>query len=245
MKKIFVVIGFSFLIFGCSKKITSGDDFFDGRLSSEKIYSIVKNNAQLAEINKAKLKKEDTPDNRMALAQNYYDLQDYDSALYYLQPLLKKDKEDDRALLLQAKIFDFLNKDDEALKSAQKASILNPKNAQAFNMIGIIYAKKKDLQQAQANFFKAKSLFLADEIINNNLGMLNLLKGNYQEAINYLLPLYNRGFKDPKIFSNLIVALIKADRRKDALDILVANKISSKKLIKTIDNLKFDDLGKK
>lgn len=207
----------SAIISGCAS--STHQDLLSDRLEQERIYTAMKNYSDLIKINKENLQKEDTPHNRLKLAQSYYDIQDFDSTLYYIAPLLEKGK-DSKAFLLQAKVLESQNSFDLALQAVHKAIALDAQNAEAYNLIGIIKTREKKFKEAEENFKKAKALFLPDHIINNNLGMLYILTHRFNEAINYLLPLYHRNFKDPKLTNNLVLALIKAGRKKEALEII-------------------------
>lgn len=221
-----LLLGLSVFVFaGCSAVIAPKDILSD-RLTEERVYTAVKNYPELIKINKEKLAKKDNEKNRLALANNYYEIGDFNSALYYIDPLLKKDKSAG-AWLLNAKIYDSLNKTDDALKSANACLKLEPKNAQCFNLLGISQTKKSELKQANESLLKAKALFLDDEVVNNNLAVNEMKLGNYKAAIAYLEPLYDRGIRKPRIINNLVLAYAKNGDKDKALKVIEKENLSA------------------
>ncbi|MBT0880352.1 MULTISPECIES: hypothetical protein [unclassified Campylobacter] len=238
MKKLTVLFLSIFIFTGCQATLKSKQDILDDTLTKEKIYTAIKNYDDLIKINKEKLQKKDTPETRIALALNYYDINDFDSSLYYLKPLLQ-DGKNYKAFLLKAKIEDYKENYNEALNDAIKSINLNPKNPEAYNVIGIVKAKQNKYEDAKIAFLKAKSLFLADEIVNNNLGLLEISEGNYAIGVDYLLPLYNRNYKNLKIINNLVFALAKLNRDSEAIEIIKRENLAKepKKLLINIKQI--------
>lgn len=71
----------------------------------------------------------------------------------------------------------------EAKTLLMKAEKMNPKSAEVENSLGIMEARMGNFDQATMYFTKAQKLG-ANE--NNNLGIMNIVNGNYQEAVNLL-----------------------------------------------------------
>lgn len=239
MKKIIVIIiGIVFL--GCSSK---NPDFFGDEVYREKVLISAKNYKDLIKMYKEKLEKKDTPEIRIKLAQYYYEVQDYNSVFYYLQPLTET-KKSTQALLLYAKALESLGKYKEALKKLNELTLLNKNISEAYNLKGIIYSSQKNFDLAKQNFLKAKELFLSDSIINTNLAMMAILQQNYPEAINYLMPLYTRGYKDTKIINNLVFALVKAKKTNLALEIIEKENLSKspRNFIRNLQKIKVANL---
>lgn len=239
MKKIIVIIiGIVFL--GCSSK---NPDFFGDEVYREKVLISAKNYKDLIKMYKEKLEKKDTPEIRIKLAQYYYEVQDYNSVFYYLQPLTET-KKSTQALLLYAKALESLGKYKEALKKLDELTLLNKNISEAYNLKGIIYSSQKNFDLAKQNFLKAKELFLSDSIINTNLAMMAILQQKYAEAINYLMPLYTRGYKDAKIINNLVFALVKAKKTSLALEIIEKENLSKspRNFIRNLQKIKVANL---
>lgn len=239
MKNIVYVLIVAVLFVACAK---NPDDLFVDEIYNEKIYLASRNYQELIRIYKKKLSKQDDDQTRLQLSQYYFDSKDYNSVLYYLEPLVKK-KQSIQAFILQAKAFEDLRRFDEALESLQGAMKINSNLPEIYNLAGIAYAAKKDYPQAKQNFLTAKKLFLSDEIVNTNLGMVAILQKNYKEAVNYLMPLYKMGHKNSKILSNLVLALVKDKQTRVALEIVEKENMSKspRSFIRNIQKLNFND----
>lgn len=239
MKKLIViVIGIVFL--GCSSK---SPDFFGDEVYREKVLVSAKNYKDLIKMYKEKLEKKDTPQNRIKLAQYYYEVQDYNSVFYYLEPLIKN-KKSTQTLLLYAKALESVGKYQEALEKLDILTSLDANISEAYNLKGIIYSSQKNFPLAEQNFLKAKELFLSDFIINTNLAMMAILEQKYTKAIDYLMPLYSRGYKDTKIINNLVFALVKANKTSLALEIVQKENLSKspRNFIRNVQKIKANSL---
>ncbi len=71
----------------------------------------------------------------------------------------------------------------EAKALLMKSENMNPKSVEVENSLGILQAKMGNFDEATNYFTKAQELG-ADE--NYNLGLMNIAKGNYQQAVNLL-----------------------------------------------------------
>lgn len=238
MKNIVYVLIMAVLFAACAK---NPNDLFVDEIYNEKVYLASRNYQELIRIYKKKLSKQDDDQTRLQLSQYYFDSKDYNSVLYYIEPLVKKQSV--QAFILQARAFEELRRFDEALESLQGAMKINSKLPEIYNLAGIAHAAKKDYPSAKQNFLTAKKLFLSDEIVNTNLGMVAILQKNYTEAVNYLMPLYKMGHKDSKILSNLVLALVKDKQTRIALEIVEKENMSKspRNFIRNIQKLNFDD----
>ncbi|MBI3233767.1 MAG: tetratricopeptide repeat protein, partial [Bacteroidetes bacterium] len=63
----------------------------------------------------------------------------------------------------------------------EKAASLNPPTGEVYNNMGICYRNMKMYEKAEENYKKAKSMGIT--IANYNIGILNLARGNYGDAI--------------------------------------------------------------
>ncbi|PAF45749.1 hypothetical protein [Helicobacter sp. 11S02629-2] len=241
--KVFLVF-IGILMYGCSN-FASTTDIYKDEFRKEKILLSTKSYSELIEINKEKLRKQDTKEIRLKLSQNYYDAKDYDSSLYYLKPLLQDDKNLD-AFMLDAKTLDALGRYKEALDSINMVLDKKPTLARAYNIRGVIYAKLREFDKAEKDFLQAKEFLLDDEVINTNLGMLYILKRDYKVAVSYLMPLYMRGSKNETVLSNLILALVKEKKDKEALEIATKEHITrnQRKLIRVLRTSKIEAVSK-
>lgn len=244
MKNIIYTLIVALLFVACAQK--NPDNLFTDEVYNEKVYLASRNYQELIKIYKARLSKQDDFKTRLQLSQYYYDSKDYNSVLYYLEPLVRT-KQSVQALILQSKALEGAQRFDEALDILYQAIQIDPKLPEIYNLQGIAYAAKKDYPKAKESFLQAKKFFLSDEIINANLGMIAILQGQYKEALGYLMPLYKIGHKDLKILNNLVFALVKDNQALLALEIVEKEKISKspRRFIRNLQKIKVNFDGKK
>ncbi|URL05585.1 tetratricopeptide repeat protein [Avibacterium sp. 21-595] len=195
----------------------------------EKFYLSSNNYRELISLYRESLKQKEDPAIRYKLAESYYSIGDSRSSQLYLEPLLtSKDKKANvqDALLLQIK--NNLHNGDyrQAVENADNMLLSYPNNGEAYNLLGIAYAKLGDYKQAKDNFNKARSYFVDDVKVLNNLAMIDILQKNYAGAVDILLPQYTNGVKDNRLVHNLVFALVKKGDKKYALDIIEKENLS-------------------
>lgn len=202
MVKLIFTLCFVFLLTACNTN--------NGLNSNDKEYILTKvNNYQgLIQFYREKLSKEDTTEVRYKLCEIYYKVNDIPSSLTCLRELLSNSPTD-KSYLLAAKNYLVLEDDDSALIMVTKALEKEQNNGEAYNVRGEILARKGNYDDARKDFEKARSLFVAEELVNNNLAMLAILEQDYPLAYSYLMPLYSRGYNSSEIVHNLIFVLIK------------------------------------
>lgn len=202
MVKLIVPLFLVFLLVACNTN--------SGLNSSDKEYILTKvNNYQgLIQFYREQLSKEDTAEVRYKLCEVYNRVNDIPSSQSCLRELLNNSPTD-KSYLLASKNYLILEDEDSALFMVTKALEKEPNNGEAYNVRGEIFARKGRYDDARIDFEKARSLFVAEEIVNNNLAMLAILEQDYSTAYSYLMPLYSRGYNSPEIVHNLIFVLIK------------------------------------
>ncbi|EEP0988705.1 tetratricopeptide repeat protein [Salmonella enterica] len=202
MVKLIVPLCLVFLLAACNTN--------RGLNSSDKEYILTKvNNYQgLIQFYREQLSKEDTTEIRYKLCEVYNKVNDIPSSQSCLRELLNNSPTD-KSYLLAAKNYLILEDEDSALFMVTKALEKEPNNGEAYNVRGEIFARKGRYDDARIDFEKARSLFVAEELVNNNLAMLAILEQDYSTAYSYLMPLYSRGYNSPEIVHNLIFVLIK------------------------------------
>ena len=73
----------------------------------------------------------------------------------------------------------------------------------------------------------ARENFISDNVAINNLSMLNILNGEYGNAVNLLLPQYLNGQREPRMIYNLVFALVKSGDLDYAKDIITKERLNS------------------
>ncbi|BCX78549.1 lipopolysaccharide assembly protein LapB [Campylobacter sp. 19-13652] len=225
---------------GCAVQTSSS--MFSDPIQKENILKLAGNYEQLITDYKKRLANDDNPKDRLKLAQLYYEIKDYNSAKYFLEPLVKKIANQDN-LLLYSKILEELGEYQEALDSINEALSLNPQNPEAWNLKGIIFASNGYIKEAQKSFLIAKDLFYDDCVINTNLGALEILQNNYRGAISYFEPIYARGCENTFLLHNYTFALIKLNEYTAAENLIEKYNLAKypKKLIADLIKAKPND----
>lgn len=222
--KILITVIFTLLISGCAISY-SGENMFDSPIQKEEVLKLAGNYEKLINDYKKKLKIDDNSEDRLKLSQLYYEIKDYDSAKYFIQPLVDKFV-NENILLLYTKILEEQGEYQSALEAVNELLSLNPRKAEAWNLKGIIFASNGYKDEAKKSFLIAKDLFFDDCIVNSNLGALEILQNNYQKAIEYFEPLYARNCNNTQLIHNYAFALIKTKQYKAAETLMQTHGIS-------------------
>ncbi|WP_306400618.1 tetratricopeptide repeat protein [Phocoenobacter skyensis] len=199
----------------------------DNIFSKEKLYQSTSNYDGLISLYRAVLKNQEDAKIRYKLADSYYQKGDSASALLYLQPLLKNPKIMEAAMLLQVKSLVQQRGYHKAVIEANKLMKRFPRNPNIYNARGIALAHLGKLDQAEQDFMKARERFLNDTTALNNLAMLKIIKGEYRNAVQLLLPQYLGGQKQQHLIYNLVFALVKSGDTKYAFDIIKREQLNT------------------
>jgi len=95
----------------------------------------------------------------------------------------------------------------------------NPKDANAYLQLGIIYGEAGDLEKSQSFFEKAAELSPQNAEVKNNMGNLFYLKGKYDEARKYYERASDLDRADPYILVNLSLCYLKLNKKEKAAQI--------------------------
>lgn len=227
-----IALVISLVLMGCSSQ-----NNLDNK-EREFILTKVNNYKGLIAFYREQLSKNDTPEVRFKLCEVYNKIEDYESSQNCLKELLNTSPSDE-SLLLSARNNSTMGYNDLALKQINEALKMNPKMGEGYNLKGVILAHLGDLENAKENFEKARNLFVAEDIVNNNLAMIAIVEKDYNLARAYLMPLYSRGYNSPKIVHNLIFTLVKLNDYSTADMLIRQNNLedSSQRLIADLDGI--------
>lgn len=210
-----ILIGLSVLLLSACQLSPSyrfaGNSDYQTKDTAEKEFILqnAKNYNGLIAVYKQRLQYREDKETRLKLAEYYYLANDYNSSLHYLSVLLENSPSEP-AYLLQAKNLSAQHQYKSAIDAINMAISSNPKSGESYNIKGIILSESGLLPQAKEAFETARNLYVKDDVINNNLAMVEIFSQRYQSAVRYLLPLYQRGYKDAKLTHNLVFALVKS-----------------------------------
>lgn len=202
-KKLLVCLAI-LLASGCASNPVQNAD-----LAKESAYTVTKNYKGLINLYRQELQKKDSDSTRIKLAQAYLNYGDPGSAVFVIAPVNKK-KPSVSSLIIQAKAQLELGEANAALSSAIAANKLDKTNGETENLLGVIYATKGMYPKARQELNLARSHFYSEIKVTNNLVVLDILQGKYQQAINRIMPLYRNDQADKQMTANLILAVAKS-----------------------------------
>ncbi|GAA0481961.1 hypothetical protein GCM10009413_17640 [Tatumella punctata] len=209
------------LLTGCNQTTTIAGKKFalsDGS-ASEQILLKTGNYSGLIKMKQEELKKNNSPQIRYQLAEYYYQAGDFQSSLYHLQKLMVSGA-DMKVYLLESKNLNSLRKYKEALNFIGIALNKNPNSGEALNLKGVIQAEMGDLNGALDSFGLARNAYFQEESVVNNIAMIYIVQKRYHEAVQMLLPVYLRGYRNPQLDRNLAFALVKTGDLRYAKEII-------------------------
>ncbi len=179
----------------------------------------------LIDLYRQQLKQRENADIRLKLARYYYLNNDSRSSLYYLEPLL--DKPTVEISLLQTRNLITSGDYDYALNVTDSLLKKRPNNAEAWNLRGIALSQKGRMSESMSAIQRARELFIADNIALNNLAVLAMFDGRYDEATRLLLPQYLKGKKDRQLMHNLVFSLVQVGDHRYAREVIETEKLSA------------------
>nr|WP_086940289.1 hypothetical protein [Thaumasiovibrio occultus] len=192
---------------GCAQQASLPPEIEEAR--TEAIVASTNDPAGAVAFYKQRLASEDSADNRYKLVESYLAMQDADSALFYLQPLVEKEQLSAQGFFLYGKALALHGQYLDARFAVTEALIRNPDFAQAHNFLGVLDAGEGRFLDARDSFNRARALLLDDITVKNNLAVLDIYQQDYQAAYNRLKPLWIQGNEDEQVRANLLVATAK------------------------------------
>lgn len=79
-----------------------------------------------------------------------------------------------------------------------------------------------EFDKARRAFEMAREFMFDDSSVKNNLAVVDIMTGQFNAAIDRLMPMYTTGLADDKIKANLAIATVKAGRS-DYFSMIVKN----------------------
>lgn len=155
------------------------------------------------------LKKTDSANTRIKLAQAYLKYGDPNSAIFTIKPV-NKNNPTIKSLVVQANAQLDVNKTMGALNSAISAYHMDKNNGEVENLLGVIYATDGDYTKARHYFDLSREHFYDEVKVTNNLVVLDILQGKYQQAVDRIMPMYKNDQADKQMMANLVIAVAKS-----------------------------------
>ncbi|MEZ8103528.1 hypothetical protein L4C39_09090 [Vibrio clamense] len=181
----------------------------DNHKTKESMLIKTNNYDQLVLLYKEQLKIKENKATRVKLADAYLNSGDAESALFIISPIALATDADVDVLLIQAHSEYELGSYDRALTTAERAHSISRNNADIENLLGVIYAGREDYVKAREYFNLARTHLYDDIKIKNNLAVLDIIEGQYKQAVQKLLPIYLNEDADDQLKANLTLAMAK------------------------------------
>jgi len=154
------------------------------------------------------------------LAWAYFYKGDMESADFYVQHLQKEGVTNSNLYQLEGQVFDAKN-DVKSAISAYIASIdAGNKTGQIHVLLGVSYTKMGKYDEAYQELNRARLRGYDDVVVKNNIAMIQLANGQYQQAIETLAPILKEDPANKIVKANLAIALLKTQQIDSAKKLL-------------------------
>ncbi|USD64734.1 hypothetical protein [Vibrio sp. SCSIO 43136] len=177
--------------------------------SKEQMFKQTSNHGELIRLYKSELLKNETPELRAKLVEQYIHAKDFESADFQLSTMDSEFLGSAKGLLLRAQVDYYQKKYETAREAVAKAIVLEPKNSSAHNLLGLVLSQQDEFHQARYHFYQARRHYHDDIVIKNNLAVIDLILGDYQGAVSKLESLYANETADEQVKANLAMAYAK------------------------------------
>lgn len=209
MFRILILAMTALVLSGCVSTTGKGTKIAKGELSNEQVLKSSGNTGELIRLYKNELKKKDEDSLRLKLVNAYIANQDYESALFYLKPLISQEPVPAPAAFAAGKANFNLGDWAVARHYLELANRQEPDNASVMNLMGVVLSYQGDLNQARDWFVQARNAMADDLEIKNNLALLDIFEGNFADAKLKLESLSRGGEISPRVRANLAIVYAK------------------------------------
>lgn len=158
------------------------NDLSQRTLTNEQVVRSSGNASEIIRLYKQQLQKEEDDQVRQKLIASYLQINDYESAQFYLTPLLSKHPHDGEINKLAGQAALGLGKFEQAHSYLTQAYNVMPEDAQLLNLVGILYSVQGQFPEARRWFERSRNAMADDATVKNNLSILDLLDNDYESA---------------------------------------------------------------
>ncbi|MEL7440414.1 MAG: tetratricopeptide repeat protein [Pseudomonadota bacterium] len=152
------------------------------------------------------------PQVKEKLAWAYFHKGDIESANFYVQHLQKEGVETPSLYQLAGQVFDAKNDTTSAI-SAYLSSIKSGNSlGQVHVLLAVSYTKAGQYDAAYQELNNARLRGYDDVVIKNNIAMIHMANGEYEQAIAMLTPVLKDNPANKVVKANLAIALIKTQQ---------------------------------
>lgn len=216
-KRISVVLFALSVLAGCQATPSQQSQQQDDVTSMEK----VKNYDGLITHYKSKLEQgSQDPEVKEKLAWAYFHKGDLESANFYVQHLRKEGIESPSLYQLEGQVFDAKNDTENAIAAYLSSVSAGNQAGQIHVLLGVSYTKAGKYEDAYQELNNARLRGYDDVVIKNNIAMIHMANGEYQQAIETLTPVLKDNPANKVVKANLAIALMKAQQMDAAKKLL-------------------------
>lgn len=203
-------------------------------LTNEQVLESSGNDREIIELYKRELKQKESSQTRIKLVKRYLHIKDYDSADFYLSPLLQKTEQDAQPIsqigLLAGKVAMGLEQWQTAALRLKEVQQRDPNDSESANLLGILAAREGDLTDARQWFNQARKNMANDRTIKNNLALIDVLEQDLTGALRRLEPLPELSELSDKTRITLSLIYAKTNQR-SAFDALTSRMESEEQAV--------------
>lgn len=202
---------------GCQSAPSAQDLHLADVTSMEK----VKNYDGLIRYYKSELEqRSEDPEVKEKLAWAYFNKGDIESADFYVQHLQKEGVENPNLYQLEGQVFDAKNDVENAIAAYLASIEAGNTTGQIHVLLGVSYTKVGRFNEAYQELNRARLRGYDDVVVKNNIAMIQMANGEYQQAIETLAPVLKEDPANKIVKANLAIALMKTQQIDSAKKLL-------------------------
>lgn len=208
-KRISIVLLTLGILAGCQSTSSQQSQVQDDVTNMEK----VKNYDGLISHYKSMLKQGSLdPQVKEKLAWAYFHKGDIESANFYVQHLQKEGVETPSLYQLAGQVFDAKNDTTSAISAYLSSIKSGNSSGQVHVLLAVSYTKAGQYDAAYQELNNARLRGYDDVVIKNNIAMIHMANGEYEQAIAMLTPVLKDNPVNKVVKANLAIALIKTQQ---------------------------------
>ena len=170
------------------------------------------------------------------LAWAYFHKGDIESANFYVQHLQKEGVETSSLYQLAGQVFDAKNDTTSAISAYLSSIKSGNSSGQVHVLLAVSYTKAGQYDAAYQELNNARLRGYDDVVIKNNIAMIHMANGEYEQAIAMLTPVLKDNPGNKVIKANLAIALIKT-QQVDAARKLLKGDFSDQEILRITTEL--------
>ena len=176
------------------------------------------------------------PQVKEKLAWAYFHKGDIESANFYVQHLQKEGVETPSLYQLAGQVFDAKNDTTSAISAYLSSIKSGNSSGQVHVLLAVSYTKAGQYDAAYQELNNARLRGYDDVVIKNNIAMIHMANGEYEQAIAMLTPVLKDNPANKVVKANLAIALIKT-QQVDAARKLLKGDFSDQEILRITTEL--------